>query len=223
MIIQIDNLHKSFGIPGTASERKVLDGLSLTVDRGEKVAITGPSGSGKTTLLNLMAALDRPDTGHILFNGRDIGTLSHRALDEYRSRSVGLIFQLHHLLPQCTLLENVLVPVLAMARKVSDEQMARAEELISRVGLWEVRNQKPAELSGGECQRAAVARALINNPEILLADEPTGALDENNTVNLAKLLLEINRDYGLTIVLVTHSADMAGKMDRSLVLRGGRL
>jgi len=222
-MIQIENLHKSFGIPGTSSERKVLEGLSLTVRRGEKIAITGPSGSGKTTLLNLMAALDQPDSGRIQFNNVDIGTLGERALDDFRRRTIGLIFQLHHLLPQCTLIENVLVPILATARKVSKDQLSRAEEIISRIGLWEVRNQKPAELSGGECQRAAVARALINNPDVLLADEPTGALDLNNARNLTTLLTAINRDFGLTIVLVTHSAELAGKMDRSLSLNNGRL
>jgi lipoprotein-releasing system ATP-binding protein len=218
MLIEIEQIHKSYGAPGTPSERKVLNGFSLSVDQGEALAITGPSGSGKTTLLNLIAALDRPDSGRILFKGTDIATLASANLDRFRSQSVGLVFQFHHLLPQCTLMENVLVPALAGYRTVPPEIVAHGERLVRRMGLWDVRNQKPGELSGGECQRAAVARALINNPMVLLADEPTGALDHANAVNLINLLEEISREHSKTLILVTHSAEIAARMGRIVQL-----
>jgi lipoprotein-releasing system ATP-binding protein len=221
MLIEIKDIRKSYGVPGTPSERKVLEGITLGIAAGETVAITGPSGSGKTTLLNLMAALDRPDSGSILFGGTSLAALSGAELDSFRSRSIGLVFQLHHLLPQCTLLENVLLPVLALHRRAPSALVERAGSLIRRMGIWEVRNQKPGELSGGECQRAAVARALINDPQVLLADEPTGALDQKNAVNLVDLLTEINRTDGKTIVMVTHSAELAGSMNRTLQLHEG--
>jgi len=221
MLIEIIDIHKSYGIPGTATERKVLSGLSLSVDAGETIAITGPSGSGKTTLLNLIAALDRPDSGRILFNGTDLSGLSGTALDSFRSRSVGLVFQLHHLLPQLTLMENVLMPALAGNRKVPQEIVARGETLVKRMGLWDMRHQKPGELSGGECQRAAVARALINDPLVLLADEPTGALDQANARNLTALLLEISKEQGKTLIVVTHAIGVAERMGRTFNLGGG--
>lgn len=223
MLLEIDKVHKSFGAPGTSSERKVLEGLTMSVESGGTVAITGPSGSGKTTLLNLIATLDKPDSGRILFAGIDLAGLSGPALDHFRNRSVGLVFQLHHLLPQCTLMENVLVPALAGYRKIPREIWERGEALVRRMGLWDVRNQKPGELSGGECQRAAVARALINDPQMLLADEPTGALDQANALNLIELLTEINRIDGKTILLVTHSRELAARMGKVYSLRNGVL
>jgi ABC-type lipoprotein export system ATPase subunit len=223
MWFTIENLSKSFGAPGTPAERKVLDGLSLSVEAGETVAITGPSGSGKTTLLNLIAGLDRPDSGKILFDGQDVISLPESGLDRYRSSRIGMVFQLHLLLPQCTLLENVLIPALALHRKVPAEVKERAEMLIKRTGLWEVKDQKPGELSGGECQRAAVARALINNPDLLLADEPTGALDHANALNLIDLFLEISKEQGKSLILVTHSPEMAAKTHRTLRLLNGKL
>jgi len=223
MLIEIENLRKTYGIPGTPAVRTVLGGLSLSLQAGESIAITGPSGSGKTTLLNLIAGLDRPDSGKILFNGQNILEFSESAMDQYRSTRIGMVFQLHLLLPQCTLQENVLIPALALNRKIPEEVLTRAEMLIRRAGLWEVRNQKPGELSGGECQRAAVARALINNPDLILADEPTGALDHANAINLMDLFLEISKEQGKSLILVTHSADMASKTSRSLHLLNGRL
>jgi len=219
MLLDICNIHKTYGIPGSPSERKVFEGLSLSVGQGETVAITGPSGSGKTTLLNLVAALDRPDSGQILFDGQDIVTFTGARLDRYRRESIGMVFQLHHLLPQLTLMENVLLPVLAGSRKVPAAVAGRGEELVRRLGLWETRHQRPGELSGGECQRAAVARALINNPQLLLADEPTGALDESNAHNLVSLLLEVTREQGKTLILVTHSSEVAERMGRRVSLR----
>lgn len=215
MLIEIIDVYKSYGVPGTATERKVLSGLSLSVGAGDTLAVTGPSGSGKTTLLNLMAALDRPDSGRILFNGTDLAGLAGAELDHFRSRSVGLVFQLHHLLPQLTLMENVLLPALAGHRKVPQETVARGEGLVKRMGLWDMRHQKPGELSGGECQRAAVARALINDPLVLLADEPTGALDQANARNLTNLLLEISREQGKSLVVVTHASGVAERMGRT--------
>ena len=223
MLLEINNIHKSYGTPGSASERKVLDGLSLQVGPGETLAVTGPSGSGKTTLLNLIAALDKPDKGLIEFNGRDLSKLSITELDTFRNGSIGQIFQLHHLLPQCTLMENVLVPTLARPEPSRRSHFRdRAEMLVKRMGLWEMRNQYPGEMSGGECQRTAVARALINDPDLILADEPTGALDQDNALNLIDLLLEINRSDGKTIILVTHSAELAGKMNRVEELKHGK-
>ncbi len=216
-ILRLDAIRKEFGVPGTSSLRLVLSGLSLTVKRGESIAITGPSGSGKTTLLNLIAALDKPDDGVIEFRGRNLAGFSSAELDNYRNKSIGLVFQLHHLLPQCTLLENILVPTLANNDKSKRAfYLQRANELIRRMGLWEVRNQYPGTLSGGECQRTAVARALINDPDLLLADEPTGALDQANALKLVELITEINRADGKTIIMVTHSAEMAGRMGRTV-------
>ncbi len=218
MLIEIIDAYKSYGTPGTATERKVLNGLSLGVQSGESLAVTGPSGSGKTTLLNLIAALDRPDTGRILFDGTDLSSLSDAELDVFRSKSVGLVFQLHHLLPQLTLMENVLVPALAGFRKVPQEIVERGEGLVKRMGLWDMRHQRPGELSGGECQRAAVARALINDPLVLLADEPTGALDQANARNLTDLLLEVSKEQGRTLIVVTHATAVAERMGRTYEL-----
>jgi ABC-type lipoprotein export system ATPase subunit len=223
MWFEIENLHKSYGIPGGPAGRTVLDGLSLSMNPGETIAVIGPSGSGKTTLLNLIAGLDRPDSGRILFDGKDIFGMNEAGIYQYRSTRIGMVFQLHLLLPQCTLQENVLIPALALYRKIPAEVMKRAEMLIKRSGLWEVRNQKPGELSGGECQRAAVARALINNPDLLLADEPTGSLDHANAVNLMEIFLEISKEQGKSLILVTHSLEMASKTSRTLTLLNGNL
>jgi ABC-type lipoprotein export system ATPase subunit len=224
VLLRLDKILKEYGVPGTANCRIVLSELSLTVNRGESIAVIGPSGSGKTTLLNLIAALDKPDAGLVEFNGRDLATLTASELDTYRNRSIGSVFQLHHLLPQCTLLENVLIPTLAKADKTKRKfYRERAEGLVKRMGLWEMRNQYPGQLSGGECQRTAVARALINDPDLLLADEPTGALDEANALNLIGLLTEINKLDGKTIILVTHSGELAARMGRVLELKNGRI
>jgi lipoprotein-releasing system ATP-binding protein len=224
VLLRLDNIRKEYGVPGAANRRTVLAGLSLTVNRGESIAITGPSGSGKTTLLNLIAALDKPDEGLVVFNGRDLGSLTPAELDRYRNQSIGIVFQLHHLLPQCTLLENVLIPTLAGSNKASRSiYRDRAEILIKRMGIWTMRNQYPGQLSGGECQRTAVARALINDPDLILADEPTGALDEANALNLIDLLIEINKLDRKTVMLVTHSWALAEKMGRVVELKEGKI
>jgi len=200
----------------------VLDKLDLEVTEGESLAIVGPSGSGKTTLLNMAGGLDHPDGGSVVYRGTDITVYSPAEMDRYRNREVGFVFQFHHLLPQCTLLENVLLPTL-LDRHGSREHAGRAEKLLKRVGIWEHRDKTPSTLSGGECQRAAVVRAMINAPSLLLADEPTGALDSGNVEALAGLLLELNREDNVTLVVVTHSLSLASKMGRILELKEGRL
>lgn len=223
MLLQIQNITKGYGEPGTHNYRSVLKGLNLELEQGEKVAIIGPSGSGKTTLLNLIGVLDKPKSGNIFFEGKDITGYSKVELAAFRNKKLGFIFQLHYLMPQLTLLENVLLPLLPQGNKISKEQKEWAEHLIRKVGIWEQRNQKPSEMSGGECQRTAVVRALINKPKLILADEPTGALDEDNAVALSELLIQLSDEEGVTLVTVTHSAVFAEQMDKKFVLRNGKL
>jgi lipoprotein-releasing system ATP-binding protein len=222
MLLSLQNITKGFGDPADPSHRAVLKNLTLEVDEGESIAILGPSGSGKTTLLNLMGGLDHPDQGSVHFNGQDITGFSTAEMDRYRNQQIGFVFQFHHLLPQCTLLENVLVPALADSHE-RKKKNDRAEALMKRVGIWAYRDKLPGKLSGGECQRAAVVRAMINAPAILLADEPTGALDLQNVGTLADLLLDLNRVDGLTLLVVTHSGELAGRMGKTLELSNGKL
>jgi lipoprotein-releasing system ATP-binding protein len=223
-LLSLEHINKGFGNPGESSYRPVLDDLSLQVKEGEGIAILGPSGSGKTTLLNLVGGLDSPDEGRVVFRDQDITAYSSREIDLYRNRQIGFVFQFHHLLPQCTLLENVLIPTLVKSDRASRaSSTGRAEVLMKRVGIWEYRNKLPGILSGGECQRAAVVRAMINSPSILLADEPTGALDSKNVENMADLLLELNKEDGLTLMVVTHSIELAKRMERTLEIREGKL
>lgn len=205
------------------SYRAVLNDLNLELKQGEKVAIIGPSGSGKTTLLNLIGALDQPESGKILFDEKDITGYSKTELATFRNKQVGFVFQLHHLMPQLSLWENVMLPLLPKGNRISKEQKEWAEYLIKKVGIWEQRNQKPSEMSGGECQRTAVVRALINKPELILADEPTGALDEENAAALTGLLLKLSTEEGVTLLTVTHSAVLAEKMDKVYKLKNGVL
>ena len=209
---------------GPAAAPPVLNGVSLTVAAGESLAIVGPSGCGKSTLLNLIGALDRPTSGRVLLHGNDLASLDDKHLALVRNREIGFVFQLHHLLPQCTVLENVLVPTLvagAMSPGETPEQ--RAKRLLDRVGLADRADYFPGQLSGGERQRAAVVRALINAPNLLLADEPTGSLDRASAENLAALLVELNREEKVTLILVTHALDLAAKMARVMELRDGEL
>lgn len=223
-LLSLEHINKGFGNPEDSSYRPVLDDLSLQVKEGEGIAILGPSGSGKTTLLNLVGGLDSPDAGRVVFRDQEITAYSGQEIDLYRNRQIGFVFQFHHLLPQCTLLENVLIPTLVQSDRTSRARSAeRAEVLMKRVGIWEFRNKLPGILSGGECQRAAVVRAMINSPSILLADEPTGALDSRNVENMADLLLELNREDGLTLMVVTHSIELARRMERTLEIREGKL
>jgi ABC-type lipoprotein export system ATPase subunit len=222
MLLQLQNITKGYGQPGTHSYRPVLKELNLELQPGEKVAIVGPSGSGKTTLLNLIGALDQPESGKIIFEGTEISGYDKKQLAAFRNKNLGFIFQLHYLMPQLTLWENVLLPLLPQGNKISKEQKDWAEYLIRKVGIWEQRDQKPSEMSGGECQRTAVVRALINKPKLILADEPTGALDEDNAVALSELLIQLSNEENVTLVTVTHSTDLAAKMDKQYTLRNGK-
>jgi ABC-type lipoprotein export system ATPase subunit len=222
MLIEIADLKKTYAAPDGSDAVHVLNGVALEVAKGDTVAIVGPSGCGKSTLLNIIGALDRADSGKVQVADQDLTTLTADALAQFRSRTVGFIFQLHHLLPQCTILENVLVPTLANKERNGAVE-GRAKELLASVGLEHRLNHRPGQLSGGERQRVAVARALINNPKVLLADEPTGALDRVNATRLVDLLLEMNHLHELPIVMVTHAADLARRMSRVLELVDGKL
>ncbi len=194
---------------------KVFENFSLSVAQGETLAVTGPSGSGKTTLLNLLGGLDCPDTGTIIVNGKDLANLADTELAQFRNREVGFVFQDHLLLPQCSLIENILLPVLPSTVNVApDKIIERAKQLLQRVGLADRATHLPGELSGGEKQRTALIRALINEPSILLADEPTGALDRENSDILVELLKEVNQEFNVTIIFATHAEHLAEKMNR---------
>jgi len=223
MLLELNNVTKHYDAGGGAEPLKVLSGLSLRVEAGESLAIMGPSGSGKSTLLNIMGTLDRPTTGSARFDGRDLSALSEKQLASIRSRDIGFVFQTHHLLPQCTVLENVLVPTLVAGDAVwRAQRVPVAHRLLERVGLSARRGHRPGQLSGGERQRVAVTRSLINSPKLLLADEPTGELDRHAADNLARLLVDLNREEGVTLVIVTHAWHLAQQMERVLELRDGR-
>jgi lipoprotein-releasing system ATP-binding protein len=218
--LRVRGVVKRYGPPG-APAVEVLRGVDLDVAAGESVAIVGPSGSGKTTLLQLLGALDRPDAGRIELDGQDLTRLDEAACNALRSRRIGFVFQLHHLLPQLTVLENVLVP--AWAAGTAGTALPRARQLLARVGLQERAGHRPAQLSGGERQRAALVRALLLQPALLLADEPTGSLDRAGAAALADLLVEINRREGVTLITVTHARELAQRMGRQLTLLDGVL
>ncbi len=202
----------------------VLNGIDMEIEEGESAAIAGPSGSGKSTLLNIIGTLDRPTRGQVWLEGRDLAQLDERELAAVRNRRIGFIFQAHHLLPQCTVLENALVPALVCDdRQLRQSAPTRARRLLERVGLGPRLHHRPGQLSGGERQRAAVVRALINQPRLLLADEPTGALDRAAAEGLAKLLVELNREERVTLLVATHAQELAGQMGRRFHLRDGRL
>jgi len=217
--LELTGVTKSYRSPDGV-ETPVLRGVDLRLAPGASMAIRGPSGCGKSTLLNIIGTLDRPDAGRVLLSGRDVTALSEAELSELRSRGVGFVFQLHHLLPQCSILENVLVPTLVKGSPDGAEE--RARKLLDRVGLGARLSHRPGQLSGGECQRAAVVRALINRPQLLLADEPTGSLDRAGADSLARLLAELNREEGVALVYVTHSADLAARAGTVLELKDGR-
>lgn len=223
MQLELKNIHKGYGVPGSHAFRPVLSELNWQLESGARVGIVGPSGSGKTTLLNLIGALDRPDSGEIIFEGKDISGYSNDELARFRNQKLGFVFQQHHLLPQLSLWENVLLPLLPKSKGIGGEDKQWAEHLLHKTGIWEQRQQKPSQLSGGECQRTAVVRAMINKPSIILADEPTGALDEENANILADLLITLSKDEGITLVTVTHSAELANRMDKVYYLRSGLL
>ena len=221
--LELDRVGKRYEA-GDGAGLAVLNGISLRVGRGESVAVVGPSGSGKTTLLNLMGALDRPDSGSVRLGGEDLSRLDDAGLARVRNESIGFVFQSHHLLPHLNVMENVLLPTLPCADSdVRSKAPERARHLLRRVGLEERLTHRPGQLSGGERQRVAVVRALINGPKLLLADEPTGALDQRSARELGHLLRELNREEGVTLVVVTHSLELAGEMGRVLRMVEGRL
>ncbi len=216
-----ENISKQYLVAG-GPPLEILDDISLTLAAGENLAIVGPSGSGKSTLLAILGTLDQPTRGTVTLDGIDPTTLDEKSLAEFRSRQIGFVFQDHHLLPQCTVLENVLVPFLADGR-AGAEQVAQAEKLLERVGLSERLLHRPAQLSGGEKQRVAIARALVREPMLLLADEPTGNLDQTTASDVMQLLIELQEERQSILVVVSHSEAIAGKLQRRGILETGRL
>lgn len=219
-ILEARNVHKSFKQGPVTLE--VLQGVAMSVATGERIAIIGASGSGKTTLLQILGGLDRPTTGHVLVDGKDIHEQSEQERGALRNRALGFVYQFHHLLPEFSALENVAMPLLVRRMKVSDAR-ARARRLLDRVGLGERLNHRPDQLSGGERQRAAVARALVTEPKIVLADEPTGNLDGTNAESVFALMLELNRELGTSLIVVTHDMRLASRMERMYAIEKGVL
>ena len=219
-MLVLENIGKTYP-SGADSTVEILKGIYLMMEPGQTCAIVGPSGSGKSTLLNIIGTLDFPTTGRVLMDGQDVSTFDDEDKSAFRNRRIGFVFQLHHLLPQCSVLENVLIPVLVNKDRGDAEK--RAGALLESVGLGDRINHRPAQLSGGERQRVAVVRAMVNNPKILLADEPTGSLDNSGAENLGDLMMKLNKQYGMTLLLVTHSKSLADRMEMIYELSNGSL
>jgi len=224
MIVELKNISKYYQNTGSTEKRIILDDLSLAIDKGESIAIVGPSGSGKSTLLNVISSLDTANSGSMIFDGRDLSKLNEKELANFRNQNLGFVFQSHHLLPQLNLIENVLLPFIPVKdKKQKQDAEKRALDLLDFVGLSELIYQRPGQMSGGECQRAAVVRALIHQPNLILADEPTGSLDKKAAEQLGDLLVSINEKQGVSLVVVTHSMDLAKKMKKIYQLEEGKL
>ena len=222
-LLELRHVSKSYR-SGSGNALDVLRNITHTMARGESLAVLGPSGCGKSTLLNLIGTLDEPTSGRVLLEGVDLQTLDTRGIARMRNRRIGFVFQLHHLLPQCTVLENVLLPTLADPHARPDAACTqRAQRLLERVGLADRQHHRPGALSGGERQRTALVRALINEPPLLLADEPTGSLDRAAAESLGDLLAELNREEGVTLVVATHSLELARRMADIREIRDGAL
>ena len=215
-MIEIQGITKSFG------ELQVLKGIDLIINKGEVVSIVGPSGAGKTTLLQIMGTLDKADAGTVVINGVEVGKLKEKELSAFRNKQIGFVFQFHQLLPEFTALENVMIPAL-IAGTSSGEAMRRAKDTLEMMGLAERASHKPAELSGGEKQRVAVARALINHPAVIFADEPSGSLDSKNKEELHQLFFDLREKLGQTFVIVTHDEGLAQLTDRTIHMVDGRI
>lgn len=219
-MLKINDVSKSFHQRGV-----VLNNLNMNVNEGDSVSISGPSGSGKTTLLNIIGLLDRPDSGEVLFKGTSVLNFNHEESALYRNKNIGFVFQDHLLLPYLTVKENILLPLLAS--KVPDEEYKKKVDeslaMMERTGIADLADKYPYQISGGEAQRVTLVRALVNKPSLLLADEPTGSLDGKNARNLGDLLLQMNREYGITLILATHSGELAEKMASQLLLSEGKL
>lgn len=215
-MIEIKGVTKSFG------SLQVLKGIDLRIEKGEIVSIVGPSGAGKTTLLQILGTLDKPDSGSVVVDGIETSTLSTNKLSEFRNMHLGFVFQFHQLLPEFTAIENIMIPAYIAGMKPK-EARSRAEELLAFMGLSDRATHKPNELSGGEKQRVAVARALMNNPAVILADEPSGSLDSKNKEELHKLFFELRDKFGQTFVIVTHDETLATLTDRTIHLKDGRI
>ena len=215
-MIQLEGITKSFG------SLHVLKGIDLTINKGEVVSIVGPSGAGKTTLLQIMGTLDKPDSGRIVLNGTEVNRLKEKELSAFRNKEIGFVFQFHQLLPEFTALENVMIPALIQGVSAS-EAKKKAREMLDFLGLSERASHKPAELSGGEKQRVAVARALINHPAVVLADEPSGSLDTQNKIELHRLFFDLRDKLGQTFVIVTHDEELAAQTDRTIHMIDGMI
>ncbi|MDO9154030.1 MAG: ABC transporter ATP-binding protein [Paludibacter sp.] len=217
-MLKVENLSKSF------ENQRILNDLSFEIEKGNSVAIVGPSGSGKTTFLNIIGALDVADSGFVYFNEQDINKMTANQRSAFRNKHIGFVFQSHYLLPQCTVIENVLLPTLTYTNKADKiAARVRAEELLDKLGMMPHKDKLPGQLSGGECQRTAFARALINQPQLILADEPTGSLDEENAALLSNELIQLNKEMNTSLIVVTHSLKLAELMNRVLYLRHHKL